>query len=453
MVKKVVAIVGRPNVGKSTFFNRCVGGRHSIVDDKPGVTRDRIYQETDWTGHEFVLIDTGGIITESQEHLANQVCNQVELAVEEADVIVFMVDGKEGPTGQDEEVAQMLRRAKKPVILAVNKVDSKKDELQVPEFYSLGLGEPYGLSAMKGTGGVGDMLDRIVSHFPRPEETSNNGGEEKEEPLSIAIVGKPNVGKSSLLNVLCGEERSIVTPEAGTTRDAIDTRIKYQKEEFILIDTAGIRKKSRVEYGVEAFSVARSLKAISRADVVVQVIDVTEEISEQDQRIAARIEDAGRPVVVVMNKWDLEEDKSSRAMNKIIEEVASELRHIGYAEVLFTSALNKVRVRNILDACKRAHDETIKRVTTGILNQIVNEAVALTPPPSGKRGKRLKIYYATQASVKPPTFILFVNDEHLLPKNYKSYLERKFREACGFKGTPIRITARSKGDKGKSKKG
>lgn len=446
MVKRVVAIVGRPNVGKSTFFNRCVGGRHSIVDDKPGVTRDRIYQETDWTGHEFVLIDTGGIITKSQEHLANQVCDQVELAVDEADVIVFMVDGKEGPTGQDEEVANMLRKSKKPIVLAVNKVDSKEDELQVPEFYSLGIGEPYGLSAMRGTGGVGDMLDKIVSHFPGPtvksEEEDENTG-----PLSIAIVGKPNVGKSSIVNVLCGEERSIVTPEAGTTRDAIDTKIKYQKEEFILIDTAGIRRKSKVRYGVEAFSVARSLKAISRADVVVQVIDVSEEISEQDQRIATRIEDAGRPVVVVMNKWDLQEDKSSSGMNKLLDEVATELRHIGYAEVIFTSALTKVRVRKILEACKRAHDETIRRISTGILNQLINEAVALTPPPSGKRGKRLKIYYATQVSTKPPTFVLFVNDEHLLPKNYKSYLERKIRESIGFKGTPIRITARSKGKK------
>lgn len=451
MVKRVVAIVGRPNVGKSTFFNRCVGGRYSIVDDKPGVTRDRIYQEAEWTGHEFVLIDTGGVITESQEPLANQVVSQVELAIEEADVIVFMVDGKEGPTGSDEDVANMLRRTKKPVLLAVNKVDSKNEELNVPEFYSLGLGEPNSLSAMRGTGGVGDLLDLIVSHFPESQAPKDNGDESDESgTLSIAIVGKPNVGKSSILNVLCGKERTIVTPEAGTTRDAIDTRIKINQEEFILIDTAGIRRKSKVKYGVEAFSVARSLRAISRADVVVQVIDVSEEISEQDQRIANRIEEAGRAVVIVMNKWDLQEEKSSTSMNKIIEEVGHELRHIGYAEVLFTSALKRIRVPKIIEAAKRAHGETTRRISTSILNQIINESVALVPPPSGKRGKRLKIYYATQVSTCPPTFVLFVNDEHLLPKNYKSYLERKLRESFGFKGTPIRVTARSKGKKAKS---
>lgn len=253
MVKRVVAIVGRPNVGKSTFFNRCVGGRYSIVDDKPGVTRDRIYQEADWTGHEFVLIDTGGVITESQEPLANQVVNQVELAIEEADVIVFMVDGKEGPTGADEDVANMLRRTKKPVLLAVNKVDAKKDELNVPEFYSLGLGEPYSLSAMRGTGGVGDLLDIIVSHFPKLESKTNGDEDGEDGPLSIAIVGKPNVGKSSILNVLCGKERTIVTADAGTTRDAIDTRIKINNEEFILIDTAGIRRKSKSSMELKHF--------------------------------------------------------------------------------------------------------------------------------------------------------------------------------------------------------
>lgn len=471
MVKRVVAIVGRPNVGKSTFFNRCVGSSYSIVDDTPGVTRDRIYREADWSGYEFVMIDTGGIITESQEPMAVQVVDQVQLAVDEADVIVFMVDGKEGPTGQDEDVANMLRRSKKPVILAVNKVDSKKDELSVPEFYSLGLGDPHGLSAMRGSGGVGDLLDLIISNFPEYDgikkkkkkkkkfedypiegEDDEDGADSngREGPLSIAIVGKPNVGKSSILNVLCGVDRTIVAPEAGTTRDAIDTRINYQGEELILIDTAGIRKKSKVRYGVEAFSVARSLRAISRADVVVHVIDVAEEISEQDQRIAGKIEEAGRAVVLVMNKWDLKEDKSSGSMNKIIEEVKSELRHVAYAEVLFTSAINKVRVRKILDAAKSAHEQTMRRVPTSLVNQIVNESVALVPPPSGKRGKRLKIYYATQVSVAPPTFVLFVNDEHLLPKNYKSYLERKLRASFGFEGTPIRITARSKSKTAKS---
>lgn len=458
MAKNVVAIVGRPNVGKSTFFNRCVGARHAIVDDTPGVTRDRIYRETDWAGREFVLVDTGGIITESQEPMAAQVVDQVQMAIDEADVIVFMVDGKQGPTGGDQDVANLLRRSRKPVIVAVNKVDTPHEEINVPEFFSLGLGQPYGLSAMRGTGGVGDLLDLIVENFPLNERQDREGSESESEsefdpstaPLSIAIVGKPNVGKSSILNVILGTDRSIVSSEPGTTRDAIDTTMKYHGREITLIDTAGIRRKSRVDYGIEAFSVVRSLKAISRADVVVLVLDAREKITDQDKKIANKIEEAGRAVVVVMNKWDLFEDRSSSIMNEMIEEVHRELRHIDYAPILFTSATSKTRIPKILETALSAYEETHKRVSTSLVNQIVNESVALTPPPSGKRGKRLKIFYSTQVSTAPPTFVLFVNDERLMQDNYTAYLERKLREAFGFAGTPVRITARpkKKGDRG-----
>lgn len=363
MSKNVVAIVGRPNVGKSTFFNRCLGRRHAIVDDRPGVTRDRLYIETDWSGHDFVLVDTGGIITDSEEPMAANVREQVKLAIDEADVIVFMVDGKEGPTGQDEDVANLLRRSKKPVILAVNKIDRPNEEINVPEFFSLGLGQPHSLSASRGTGGVGDLLDIVVSNFTKSSKTKNEptvdeDGNEIEkteedinkEPFSIAIVGKPNVGKSSILNVLCGKERTIVSPVAGTTRDAIDTPINFHGREITLVDTAGIRRKSRVDYGIEGFAVVRAIRAIDHSDVTVHVLDAAEPITDQDQKIAAKIEEAGRGVVIVFNKWDLIEDKSSATMNEMIEVVKTEMRHVGYAEVIFTSALSKVRVQKIVEA-------------------------------------------------------------------------------------------------------
>jgi len=457
MAKNVVAIVGRPNVGKSTFFNRCLGRRHAIVDDRPGVTRDRLYIETDWSGHKFVLVDTGGIITDSEEPMAANVRDQVKLAIDEADVIVFMVDGKEGPTGQDEDVANMLRRSKKPVILAVNKIDRPSEQTHVPEFFSLGLGEPHALSAARGTGGVGDLLDLVVTNFKKqPKEKVEHDDEDETDeedinskPFSIAIVGKPNVGKSSILNVLCGKERTIVSPVPGTTRDAIDTPITFHGREITLIDTAGIRRKSRVDYGIEAFSVVRSIRAIDHADVVVHVIDASEPITDQDQKIASKIEEAGRGVVIVFNKWDLIENKSSSTMNKMLAEVKDEMRHVAYAEVVFASALNRIRVTKIVEAAERAYAETHRRITTNLVNQVISEAVALVPPPSSKRGKRLKVYYATQVSAAPPTFILFVNDEKLLGANYKVYLERKIREAFGFTGTPVRIAARPKKREGK----
>ncbi len=456
MAKPVVAIVGRPNVGKSTFFNRCIGARHAIVDDSPGVTRDRLYRETDWAGRQFLLVDTGGVIPNSSESIQNEVFDQVTLAVDEADVIVFMVDGKTGISGADEEVANLLRRSKKPIIVAVNKIDEPKEQPNAMEFYGLGLGDPHTLSAMRGSGGVGDLLDKVISFFP-PETKktvdldahNGDGSEEAEEeqgPISLAIVGRPNVGKSSLVNVLVGTNRSIVSNVPGTTRDAIDSKIKFQGKEYILVDTAGIRRKSRVDYGIEAFAVVRSLRALERADVVILILDATQEISDQDQKIAGKIEEAGRACVIVVNKWDLIDEKTSKLMKQFTENVRAELRSIAYAEVVFTSAINKQRVTKIVEAADRAFAMTKKRIGTGLLNQIVNESIALVPPPSSKRGKRLKVYYTTQVSTAPPTFILFANDDKLMTKNYEAYLERKLREAFGFEGTPIRIVTRAKKD-------
>lgn len=474
MHKKVVAIVGRPNVGKSTFFNRVVGGRFAIVEDTPGVTRDRLYREAEWAGQEFILIDTGGIVVEGGDEITSQVYIQAKLAIEEADVIVFMVDGKNGLNGADEDVANLLRRTKKPVILAVNKIDEPKEEPNMLEFYSLGLGEPLGLSAMRGTGAVGDLLEHIVNLLnPNRDANQDNGKPRKSKAervaetvaleiqaeedeaaasdikakISLAIVGKPNVGKSSIVNAMIGEKRSIVTDIPGTTRDAIDTTITYKGREITLVDTAGIRRKSRVDYGIEAFSVVRSLGAISRSDVVVMVLDATQEISDQDQKIAAKIEDAGRACVIVVNKWDLIADKTSRLMNEFVDRTKAELRTIAFAPVVFTSAETKQRLTKILDVAEASYAETHRRISTGLLNQVISEAVALVPPPSGKRGKRLKVYYGTQVSTGPPTFILFVNDGKLLTSSYKTYLERKLRESFGFIGTPIRLALRDKKEK------
>jgi GTP-binding protein len=460
MAKPVVVIVGRPNVGKSTFFNRCIGEKHAIVDDQPGVTRDRIYRECDWSGHDFLLVDTGGILSheyKSGDPLAKDILEQVKEALSQADVIIFMVDGKEGINGADEEVAGIIRRIKKPVILTVNKIDSIKENNNVNDFFALGLGDPMPLSALTGSGAVGDLLDKIISHFPplnikkltRDEELHGVDADETPEdlttkPMSIAIIGRPNVGKSSITNMLCGQKRAIVSDVPGTTRDAVDTTFNYKGRELTLIDTAGIRRKSRVDYGIEAFSVVRSLRAIDRADVVALVLDASLEISDQDQKLASKIEEAGKACVIVLNKWDLVEDKSSGSMKRISDDVKAQLRSIAYAEVVFTSVLTKVRVQKIIEACERTFLETHKRVTTGLVNQIVSESVALVPPPSGKRGKRLKIYYATQVSVAPPTFVLKVSDAKLMARNYETYLERKLREAFGFTGAPVRIILRSK---------
>jgi GTP-binding protein len=463
MAKPVVAIVGRPNVGKSTLFNRCVGARHAIVDDTPGVTRDRIYKETDWAGHDLILIDTGGIVSRNRDEVSAQIFDQVSLALEEADAVIFVVDGKSGLSGADNEVANLLRRSKKPIVLAVNKIDEPSEEANIHEFHGLGIGDPFSLSAMRGSGGVGDLLDRVVEvlgltpkkrskrsrlDFDFDEEeadqSAQDNGKRIEGPTAVAFVGKPNVGKSSVVNVLCGTARSIVGSEPGTTRDAIDSPIKIKGKEYVVVDTAGIRRKSKVDYGIEAFAVVRSLRAIDRADVCVLLLDASQEISDQDQKIAQKIEEAGKAAVIVLNKWDLVEDRSSRTMNQMTEETKSELRSLNFAEVIFCSAINKQRIGKIMEAVDRAAEATYKRVSTGLLNQIVNEAVALVPPPASKRGKRLRVYYTTQVSVAPPTFILFVNDNKLMSRSYQVYLERKLREAFGFVGSPMRLIGRSK---------
>jgi len=460
MSKSVVAIVGRPNVGKSTLFNRCIGEKHAIVDDLPGVTRDRLYRETDWNGHEFLLVDTGGVMMERHkanegQNMHGEVLDQVKQALEEADVIVFVVDGKEGMTGADEEVANIVRRVKKPIILAVNKIDTMRDQNNAADFYALGLGEPVCLSALQGSGGVGDLLDLVVSHFPKIQRVEKDRYIQEEEveeekidyetcPFSIAVVGSPNVGKSSIINVLCGQKRSIVGAEPGTTRDAIDTTVKFNGRQITLVDTAGIRRKNRVDYGIEAFSVVRSLKALDRADVVVLVLDASLEISDQDQKIASKIEEAGKACVVVVNKWDLIEDRSSGAMTRYTEEVKSALRALNWVEVIFTSAINKLRVQKIVEAAGKAFLQSRRRIGTGLVNQIINESVALVPPPASKRGKRMRVYYSTQVQVGPPTFVLFCSDAKLMPKSYETYLERKLREAFGFQGSPIRLIMRNK---------
>ncbi len=459
MTKSVVAILGRPNVGKSTFFNRCVGAKDAIVYDQPGVTRDRLYRDCDWSGHDFLLVDTGGLIPDATQEIDSEVAHQVTLAINEADVIIFMVDGKHGLNGADSDVANLLRRAKKPIILAVNKIDEPHEETNLLEFYELGLGEPYGLSAMRGSGGVGDLLDKVMEALPedlkslrrkKEKETGDYVGDEipedegSDDAFAVAIVGRPNVGKSSIVNALSNTKRTIVSSTPGTTRDAIDTVIAFEGKEITLTDTAGIRRKSKVDYGVEAFSVVRSLRAIDRANVAVLMLDATQTVSDQDQKIAARIDDSGKAAVIVVNKWDLIENKDSRMMNEFVEDVYRQLPHLKFAEVVFTSAITKQRLPKILQAAEKAWKETRRRVGTGLLNQVINEAQTITPPPSGVRGRRLRVYYTTQVSVSPPTFVLFVNDGKLMQNTYRVYLERKIREAFGFRGTPIRLLLRAK---------
>ena len=457
MVKPIIVIVGRPNVGKSTFFNRCVGGREAIVYDSPGVTRDRIYRDCDWSGHEFLLVDTGGLLPDATEEITRQVREQVQQAVSESDLVVFMVDGKDGVTGADQDVANMLRRTKKPVVLAVNKIDDPKHNPNLLDFYSLGLGEPLALSALRGTGGVGDLLDRVLETLPKelregsrkPSKKDadfdpDSEEEEEKKDFALAIVGRPNVGKSSIVNAISGKRRAIVTNIPGTTRDAIDSLIDFNDRTVTLIDTAGIRRKSKVDYGVEAFSVVRALQAIERADVVVIVLDANQEIADQDQKIAQKIIDAGKAAVVVFNKWDLVSNKTSKLMNEYMDKIVMDLPHLKFAKAVFTSAESGQRVQKILEAAQRAYDEARRRVSTSVFNQVIQDAQMLTPPPAGKRGRRLRIYYGTEVAVAPPSFALFVNDEKLAGDNYLTYLERKIREAFGFKGTPIRLFLRPK---------
>lgn len=438
--KPIVAIVGRPNVGKSTFVNRLVGSRNSIVDDAPGVTRDRIYFDVEWQNKLFTVIDTGGIIPGDDNDIMNSIFSQAQLACEEADKIVFIVDGKDGVSPVDFDIANILRRSGKPVYLAVNKCDNPDSMAMTSDFYALSLGEPVAISALHGSGGVGDLLDLICDDFTVIEETEN------QKRIRIAIVGRPNAGKSSIVNSLLDTKRVIVSDVSGTTRDSIDSFIKYNDTEFTIVDTAGIRKKSKVDYGVEKFAVDRAIRSIRDCDVAVLVIDAKEGISEQDKRISSIITEAGKGIIVAINKWDLIEDKKSNTINKFEKELEADIPFLSYAPKIFISAVTKQRLTQIFDEGIKVYNEGCKRISTGLINKVVNEAYALNPPTSFK-GKRLKIYYTTQVTVQPPTFVFFVNNEELLKDNYRRYLENKLREAFGFFGNPIRLSARERKEK------
>ena len=437
MSKPLVAIVGRPNVGKSTFFNRIVGQRISIVEDTPGVTRDRLYADAEWCGHSFTLIDTGGLEIKSEDVMWSHIRAQAQIAVETADVIVFMLDGKTGLTHEDYEVAAYLRKSRKPILLVVNKLDNNEQHL-LYDFYELGLGEPIGISAGQAKG-LGDVLDEIVKLTGKYET------EEKEEALKIAVVGKPNAGKSSLVNKLLGYDRVIVSDIAGTTRDAIDTRIKIGDKEYILIDTAGIRRKRSVEEDLEQYSVMRSLGAVRRADVCLIVIDSSEELSEQDVKIAGYVHEQGKPSVVVMNKWDVVE-KDTYTIEKYNRKLKEELKFMDYFIQTYVSAKTGKRVDNLIKLAERAYENASRRISTGLLNDVLREAILTNEPPS-KNGKRLKIYYVTEVSANPPTFVIFVNDDTLMHFSYRRYLENALRRSFDFEGTPIRLIIRNKNEK------
>lgn len=437
MRKPLVAVVGRPNVGKSTIFNCIAKKRVSIVEDIPGVTRDRIYMDAEWLDTEFTLIDTGGIeFVTSTNTILTSMRHQAQLAIQEADAILFVVDGRAGITTGDQEVANMLRGCGKPVILAVNKIDSLKNEHDIYEFYNLGLGDPLGISAVNLLG-MGDLLDEIVAKLPKDMDADDNSDE-----IRVAVIGRPNVGKSSIVNALLGEERVIVSDVAGTTRDAIDTRFVREDISFVLIDTAGMRRKSKIDEAVERYSVMRSLRAIDRADIVLMVIDATEGVTEQDKKIVGYAHEAGKGTILVVNKWDLVE-KDSKTSLRFTEDIRRELAFLQYAPVLFMSALTKQRVQRVPELVKFVADQHAMRVSTSVLNQVLQDAQTINPPPTSV-GKRLKIYYVTQATVKPPTFVFFVNDPEIMHFSYLRFLENKLREAFGFEGTPLKLVVRGR---------
>lgn len=442
MSKPVVAIVGRPNVGKSTLFNALAGEMISIVKDTPGVTRDRIYADVTWLDKSFTLIDTGGIEPDSGDIILSQMREQAQIAIDTADVIVFITDVQQGLVDSDAKVADMLRRSQKPVVLVVNKVDSvQKYMMDVYEFYNLGIGEPIAISAANRTG-IGDMLDEIVKEFPEDADT-----DEVDDIPKIAVVGKPNVGKSSLINKLLGEDRVIVSDIAGTTRDAVDAKVKWKDREYIFIDTAGLRRKGKIKEELERYSVIRTVTAVERADVVVVVIDATEGVTEQDAKIAGIAHERGKGVVIAVNKWDAVE-KDDKTIYKHTNRIREVLAYMPYAELVFISAKSGQRLPRLFETIDAVIENQTLRIQTGVLNEILSEAVAMQQPPSD-RGKRLKIFYMTQVGVKPPTFVIFVNDKELMHFSYTRYLENKIREAFGFRGTPLKFIIRERGEKEK----
>ncbi|EAF0454488.1 ribosome biogenesis GTPase Der, partial [Listeria monocytogenes] len=433
MAKPVVAIVGRPNVGKSTIFNRIVGERVSIVEDVPGVTRDRIYNSAEWLGKEFNIIDTGGIDL-SDEPFLEQIRAQAEIAIDEADVIIFITNGREGVTDADEQVAKILYRSNKPIVLAINKVDNPEMRDQIYDFYSLGFGEPYPISGSHGLG-LGDMLDAVRAHFPKEEEE-----EYPDDTVKFSLIGRPNVGKSSILNALLGEDRVIVSDIAGTTRDAIDTTYTFDGQDYVMIDTAGMRKRGKVYESTEKYSVLRAMRAIERSDVVLVVINAEEGIREQDKRIAGYAHDAGRAIIIVVNKWDAI-NKDEKTINVWTEDIREQFQFLSYAPIVFVSAKTKQRLNNLFPLINQVSDNHSLRVQSSMLNDVISDAVAMNPSPMDK-GKRLKIFYTTQVAVKPPTFVVFVNDPELMHFSYERFLENRIREAFPFEGTPIRVIAR-----------
>lgn len=439
MSKPYVALVGRPNTGKSTLFNKLAGRRISIVEDTPGVTRDRIIAESSWCGNSFYIIDTGGIEPESTDIIISQMRRQAQIAMEMADVIVFIVDAKDGITAADSEIASMIRKSKAKFVLAVNKIDNWENNYLAYDFYNLGLNEPIAISAEHGLG-VGDLLDEIVKLFPEEKK-----GIESEEKYKIAVVGKPNAGKSTLVNTLLGENRVIVSDIAGTTRDAIDTIFKYEDEEYVLIDTAGIKKKAKNDLPIDYYSALRAVRAIERSDICIFMIDAVIGVTEQDTKIAGMIDDANKAILIVVNKWDLV-DKQTNTMVEMQQDIRKKLHFVDHAPILFLSAIDGKRTQKLMPAVKGVISQYEKRVTTGLLNEVIGNAVTMNMTPS-KSGKHLKIYYVSQVGIKPPAFLLFVNDETLVTKPYSRYLEGKLRNAFGFEGTPIKILYRNKENK------
>ena len=437
--KPVVAIVGRPNVGKSTFVNRLVGSRNSIVDDQPGVTRDRIYFDVEWQDKFFTVIDTGGIIPGDEDEIMVSIFDQAKIACDEADKIIFLVDGKEGVNPVDYDIANILRQSGKPVFLAVNKIDNPAALIMTSDFYGLALGEPIAISALHGSGGVGDILDLVTEGFEK------GALQEDETTIKIAIVGRPNAGKSSIVNALLNEKRVIVSDVSGTTRDSIDSEITYKDQNFVIIDTAGIRKKAKVDYGVEKFAVERAIKSIKECDVALLVIDAKEGISDQDKKISSIITEAGKGLVIAINKWDLIEDKKSNTINKFEKYLANEIPFLEYAPKIFISAVTRQRLPQIFEEGKKVYEQATKRISTGLLNKVVKEAYALNPPQTVK-GKRLKVLYTTQVGIQPPHIVIFANNSDLLKDHYKRYIENKLREAFGFFGTPVKISVRERAE-------